>query len=77
MRRAAIYEACSGATPPAIDGSRQESDKLVTGTQAFTAPIPLTAIVTDEPIRVSDRAACDPLGWGETGREPTITTTNT
>jgi hypothetical protein len=64
MRRAAKDETCSGASPPATDRSRQESDRLATGTQAFTAPIPLTGIVTDEPIRVSYRTMPDPLGWG-------------
>jgi hypothetical protein len=77
MRRELMIGTCSGATPSSTDRSRQESDILATGTQAFTAPIPLTGTVTDEPIRVSDRAACTPLGWGETGREPTTTTTNT
>jgi hypothetical protein len=77
MRWEVMIEACSGATPPAITKSRQESDRLATGTQAFTAPIPLTATVTDERIRVSYRAASGPLGWGETDREPTTTTTNT
>ena len=74
MRREVMIVTCSGATPPATDRSRQGSDILATGTQAFTAPIPLTGTVTDEPTRASHRAACTPFGRDETGREPTTTT---